>query len=175
MPGVADSAHQFDPTASISPLADLERSVRGSKLIVGPRAMIDAFVKVKFAGGAGDVVIGADSHLNAGCVIYSGAGVTLGDGVRVAANCTFATPNHAFMDADIPIHKQGFLPSRGGIMLEDDVWIGANCVLLDGALIRKGAVIAAGSVVRGEVPAFHVMGGNPLRMLKVRTPGGRPA
>jgi acetyltransferase-like isoleucine patch superfamily enzyme len=171
----AETAHQFDPTASISPLADLERSTRGSRLIVGPRAMIDAFVKVKFAGGAGDVVIGEDSHLNSGCVVYSGAGVRLGVGVRVAANCTFATPNHAYMDADIPIRRQGFLPDRGGIVIEDDVWIGANCVLLDGALIRRGAVIAAGSIIRGEAPAFHVMGGNPLRVLKVRTPGGKAA
>jgi virginiamycin A acetyltransferase len=171
----AGPAHLVDPTASISPLADLERSTRGSRLIIGPRAMIDAFVKVKFVGGTGDVRIGADSHLNSGCVVYSGAGVTMGDGVRVAANCTFATPNHAYMDADIPIRSQGFLPSRGGIILEDDVWIGANCVLLDGALIRRGAVIAAGSVVRSEVPAFHVMGGNPLRLLNVRTPGGRAA
>ena len=165
-------AHLIDPTASISPLCDLERSSRGSKLIVGPRAMIDAFVKIKFVGGLGDVVLGDDSHINAGCVIYSGAGVRIGNGVRIAANCTFATPNHAFMDRDVPIRLQGFLPSRGGIVIEDDVWIGANCVLLDGALIRTGAVIAAGSVIRSEVPAWHVVGGNPWQIIKTRISAG---
>ncbi len=160
--------HLIDPAASISPLSDLERSSRGSRLIVGPGAMIDAFVKIKFVGGQGDVVLGEDSHINSGCVIYSGAGVRIGSGVRIAANCTFATPNHAFMDRDTPIRLQGFLPSRGGIVIEDDVWIGANCVLLDGALIRTGAVIAAGTVVRGEVPPWHVVGGNPWQVIKVR-------
>ncbi len=160
--------HQIDPTATISPLCDLERSSRGSRLTVGPRALIDAFVKVKFVGGLGDVALGADSHINSGCVIYSGAGVTIGQGVRIAANCTFATPNHAYMDRDTPIRLQGFLPDRGGIVIEDDVWIGANCVLLDGALIRTGAVIAAGTVVRGEVLAWHVVGGNPWRTIKTR-------
>ena len=53
-------------------------------------------------------------------------------------------------------------PSRGGIVIEDDVWIGANCVLLDGAVLRRGCVIGAGSLVRGEVPAYAVHAGHPL-------------
>jgi virginiamycin A acetyltransferase len=162
------TCHQIDETAQISALADLEISTRGSRLIIGPRAMIDAFVKIKFAGGSGDIVIGPESQLNSGCVLYSGNGITFGSGVRVAANCTFAPVNHAFMDADKPIWSQGFLPSRGGITIEDDVWIGASCVFLDGTLIRRGAVIAAGTVVRGEVPAFTVVGGNPWKILKHR-------
>ena len=48
------------------------------------------------------------------------------------------------------------------LVIEDDVWIGANVVLLDGAVLRRGCVIGAGSVVRGEVPAYSVQGGNPL-------------
>jgi acetyltransferase-like isoleucine patch superfamily enzyme len=47
-------------------------------------------------------------------------------------------------------------------VIEDDVWIGANCVLLDGALLRRGCVIGAGSLVRGEVEAYSVQAGNPL-------------
>ena len=135
---------------------------------MGAGAVIDAFVKIKFAGGSGDVVIGEGSQLNSGCVLYSGNGITLGQGVRVAANCTFAPVNHAFMDADQSIWSQGFLPSRGGILIEDDVWVGANCVFLDGAVVRRGAVIAAGSVIKGEVPAYHVVGGNPWVVLKRR-------
>ena len=160
--------HLIDPTARISPLADLETSARGSKFVVGPGAMVDAFVKLKYAGGSGDVVIGANSYLNSGCVLYSGHGITIGSDVLVAANCTFAPTNHAFSDPDKPIRLQGFQPSRGGIVVEDDVWIGANCVLLDGTIIRKGAVIAAGTVVRGEVPALAIYGGTPPRVLGTR-------
>jgi acetyltransferase-like isoleucine patch superfamily enzyme len=85
--------------------------------------------------------------------------------VLVAANCTFAPTNHAFVCADVPIVSQGFQPSRGGIVVEDDVWIGANCVILDGAVIHRGAVIGAGSVVVGELAANTVYAGNPLRVI----------
>ena len=67
-----------------------------------------------------------------------------------------------------PIAQQGFQPSRGGIVVEDDVWIGANCVILDGAIIRKGAVVGAGSVVSGELAAYTVYAGNPLRQIRRR-------
>lgn len=63
------------------------------------------------------------------------------------------------------IKAQRFRPSKGGILLEDDVWIGANCVILDGAILRQGCVIGAGSVVRGEVPAYSINVGNPLRLV----------
>ncbi len=157
-----------DPTVSISDLADIENSVRGSRFAVGSNSMIDAFVKIKFSGGSGDIVIGRYCYINAGCVLYSGNGITLGNNVLVAANCTFAPTNHAFADRDMPIRLQGFQASRGGIVVEDDVWIGANCVILDGAHIGQGCVIAAGSVVRGRLDPFGVYGGSPLTRLSER-------
>ncbi len=53
-------------------------------------------------------------------------------------------------------------------MIEDDVWIGANCVILDGVHIGRGSVIAAGSVVREHLDEGMVYGGNPLRALRRR-------
>ena len=160
--------HQIDPSARISPMADLETSQRGSKLVIGAGSMIDSFVKVKFAGGSGDVVIGRNSYINSGTAIYSGNGVRIGNDVLVAAHCTFAPVNHAFDDPETPIRLQGFQPSRGGILIEDDVWLGANVVLLDGTHIGRGAVIAAGSVIRGAVPALAIYGGSPPRVLGMR-------
>jgi acetyltransferase-like isoleucine patch superfamily enzyme len=158
----------IDPTAAISPLADIERSVRGTLIQIGPRTMVDAFVKIKPAGGSGQVVIGADCAINSGTVIYTGNGVRIGDAVAIAANCTLAPTNHAFDDRDRRIRDQGFQPSRGGIEIEDDVWIGAGVVILDGAVIRKGAVVAAGSVVRGEVEAYAIYAGSPARRIGAR-------
>lgn len=159
---------RIHPEARVSDLADIEDSVRGSIIEVGARSVIDAFVKIKPAGGDGDLVIGEDSVINSGCVLYTGNGIHIGRGVAVAANCTFAAVNHEYRQRAIPIRDQGFRPSKGGIVLEDDVWIGANCVILDGAIIRHGCVIGAGSVVRGEVPAFSVQAGNPLALLSWR-------
>ena len=156
-------------TARISPLADIEDSVRGTRIVIEDEAVIDAFVKIKPAGGNGDVVIGRDTIVNSGTVIYSGNGVTLGAHVRVAANCTFAAANHEMAARGLLIRDQGFKPSRGGIQVEDDVWIGANCVLLDGAILRRGCVIGAGAVVREEIPAYSIHAGSPLRQIGERT------
>lgn len=153
----------IDATAHISPLADVEDSVKGTKIVIGPRVVLDSFVKIKPAGGMGDLYIDEGSHINSGTVIYTGNGVKIGKGVLIAANCTLAPTNHEFGRADVPIMVQRFKASRGGIAIEDDVWIGANSVILDGAVIRRGAVIGAGSVVRAELAAYTVYAGNPLR------------
>ena len=149
-------------TARVSLLADIEDSVRGSRIVIGANSSIDAFVKIKPAGGSGDLLIGARTVINSGCVLYTGNGVVIGDDCAIAANCTFAPVNHNFARRDIPINRQGFQPSKGGILLENDVWIGANCVILDGAIIRRGAVVGAGSLVRGEVASYTIVAGNPL-------------
>ena len=159
---------KIDPTAKISPLADIEESVRGTLIQIGPRTMVDSFVKIKPAGGMGELVIGADCAINSGTVIYTGNGVRIGDGVAIAANCTLAPTNHEFKDRDRPIREQGFQPSRGGIVIGDDVWLGSNVVLLDGAVIGKGAIIAAGAVVRGEVEPYAIYGGVPARRIGER-------
>ncbi len=149
------------PTARVSPLADIEESVRGTRIVIGDGTVIDAFVKIKPAGGSGDVEIGAGSVINSGCVLYTGNGIRIGANVLIAANCTLAPTGHAFADPSRPIRAQGFRPSRGGIEVGDDVWIGANCVLLDGARIGTGSVIGASSLVRGDIPPFSIAHGTP--------------
>ncbi len=151
----------IDPTAKISPLADIEPSARGTPIRIGARTMIDAFVKIKPAGGSGEVNIGADCAINSGTVMYTGNGITLGDAVLIAANCTLAPTNHAIADRERRIRDQGFMPSRGGIVIEDDVWLGANVVDLDGAHIATGCVIAAGAVVRGKLEPYGIYAGVP--------------
>ncbi|PQJ96617.1 acyltransferase [Chromatium okenii] len=158
----------IDPTARISPLSDIEDSVRGSKIIIGAYSNIDSFVKIKPAGGSGNLIVGEYVFINSGCVFYVGNGIQIGNHVAIAANCTFAPVNHAYSNRQQLIREQGFLPSKGGILIEDDVWIGANCVLLDGAFLRRGCVIGAGSIVRGELAAYTVYAGTPLQKIAER-------
>jgi virginiamycin A acetyltransferase len=153
---------EIHPSARLSTLADIEDSVRGSRIIIGAYSIIDSFVKIKPTGGVGNVIIGAKSVINSGSVLYSGNGISIGDNVAIAANCTLAPVNHAYKDSSRLINSQGFLDSKGGIVIEDDVWIGSNCVVLDGAILRKGVVVGAGSIVRGELLAYGVYMGNPL-------------
>ena len=163
---------KIDPTAKVSPLADIEESVRGTLIEIGPRTMVDAFVKIKPAGGSGEVVIGADCAINSGTVMYTGNGIRIGDAVLIAANCTLAPTNHEFADAGRRIRDQGFQPSRGGIVIEDDVWLGANVVVLDGAVIGQGCVVAAGAVVRGVLEPYSIYAGAPAKRVGAR---GDPA
>lgn len=160
--------NQISDKATISSLADIEVSVKGSKLIVANKVVIDAFVKIKFTGGMGDIIIGAGSYINSGCVLYSGNGILIGEDVLVAANCTFAPVNHEYKKKDKTIKAQRFGPSKGGIIIEDDVWIGAGVIILDGSVIRKGCVIGAGSIVKGTTDLYGIYAGNPLTFKKFR-------
>lgn len=158
-----------DPSARISKLADIDQSSRGTRIIVGAHSMIDSFVRIKCAGGTADVVIGEHCYVNSGCVLYSGNGIQMGHHVLIAANCTLAPVNHACKDRSRLIIDQRFLPSKGGIVIEDDVWIGAGAVVLDGAILRQGVVVGACSLVRGELEAYGIYAGNPLRKIGERT------
>jgi len=159
------------PSATVSPHADIEDSVHGSKIVISDGANIDSFVKIKPAGGEGDVHIGRNCSINSGVVIYIGNGVHIGDDVAIGANTTIAPTNHEFRDPNRPMNQQRFLHSRGGIMIEDDVWIAANCVILDGAILRRGSIIAAGGLVRHELPPYSVNVGSPAKTVGFRGEG----
>ncbi|MCI5133593.1 MAG: acyltransferase [Candidatus Electrothrix sp. AW2] len=159
---------QIHPEAKISSLADIEESVRGTHIAIGQYSVVDSFVKMKPVGGTGDILIGSNVFINSGCVLYSGNGIVIGDNTAVAANCVFAPVNHAFNDRNQLIREQRFKESKGGIIIEEDVWVGAGSVLLDGSVLRKGCVIGAMSLVRGEVSAYSIQVGNPLRVIGQR-------
>lgn len=156
---------KIDPTAFISKNAEIEDSIRGSFITIGPKVVIDSFVKIKPAGGNGNVFIGENTVINSGCIFYSGNGIKIGRDCLIAANCILAPVNHNYLSKKEKIRDQGFQPSKGGIIIEDDVWIGANCVVLDGSILRKGCVVGAMSLVRGEVSCYTIQAGNPLKQI----------
>lgn len=150
----------IDETAKISRYADIETSVKGSRFKIGARSLIDSFVKIKAAGGTGDIEIGQNVQINSGCVLYSGNGIWIADNVSIAANCTFAPVNHHYMHKNVLICEQGFAPSKGGIIIEEDVWVGAGTILLDGTILKRGTVIGAGSLISGKSEAYSVYAGS---------------
>ncbi|CAM2935267.1 acyltransferase [Paenibacillus sediminis] len=154
--------------ANISKLADIEPSVKGTTIIIEDGVMIDSFVKIKAVGGTGNVIVGKNTNINSGCVIYSGNGVTIGENVLIAANCTLAPVNHEYRSKHSLIREQRFMPSKNGIVIEDDVWIGANTVILDGAILRKGCVVGANSMVNKELEPYSINVGSPTRKVGMR-------
>lgn len=77
--------------------------------------------------------------------------------------------NHCFTRADVPILQQGHQP--GAIVIGDDVWIGANCVITPDVCIGRGAVVGAGAVVTRDVAPFSIVGGVPARPIGRRDHG----
>lgn len=152
----------------IDPLAVVTPSVRGTWIRIGAFTKVHPFAVIKAVGGTGDVVIGEHCQINPQCVLYSGSGIHLGNHVLLAPGVMLVPANHAYHRLDVPISQQGFLPSKGGITIGDDVWIGAQCVVLDGVSIGRGAIIGAGSVVTRSVPAWEIWAGTPARRISSR-------
>lgn len=84
----------------------------------------------------------------------------------IAPNCMLAGGNHNFDDISKPMREQG--DNSKGIIIEDDVWVGANCIILDGVCIRRGSIIGAGSVVTKNIEKFSIAVGNPCKVIKKR-------
>ncbi|HRH95827.1 MAG TPA: acyltransferase [Prosthecobacter sp.] len=168
MPPDSSNALTLGEGVYISPDARIHPSTRGTRIIIGAHTQIYDFVCIRAVGGTGDLVMGEHCYINPHCVMFTGNGITLGNYVLLAPGVMLMPANHAFDRRDIPVRHQGFLESKGGISIEDDVWIGANSVILDGTHIGKGAVIAAGSVVRGQVPPYEIWGGTPAMKIKNR-------
>lgn len=161
-------ANIFDESAKVSVKASIEVSSRGTNTVIGKNSVVDDFVKIKHVGGTGDVIIGNNVYLNSFTVIYSGNGVKIGSNTAIGPNCSIVPINHKFDDKNRLISEQRFAESKGGIVIEEDVWIGAGVIILDGAFIRKGAVIGAGSLVNKEVEAYSINIGSPCRKVGSR-------
>lgn len=146
----------------------IHRSKRGNRIVLGKHTQIYDHVVVRCVGGGGDIIIGEHCYINPGCVLYSGNGIRFGNYVLLAPGVKVVPSNHAFDSRKTVIRHQGFMKSKGGVVIEDDVWVGANAVLLDGAHVGRGAIVAAGAVVSGHVPAFEIWGGVPARKLRDR-------
>ena len=112
--------------------------------------------------------IGSHVYFNSHVMINADLGglIRIGDHVSIGPNVVMRASNHIFEDRNIPIQKQGHRP--GKIMIEDDVWIGANVTVLSDVTIGKGAVIAAGAVVTKDVPSYSIVGGIPAKEIAQR-------
>lgn len=97
-------------------------------------------------------------------VLRGQGGITIGDNVYTAPLVQMLAVNHVFNDLSRPIIEQGI--TAQGIVVEDDVWIGAGAIILDGVRVGKGAVIAAGAVVTRNVPPHSMVGGVPAQIIK---------
>ncbi len=115
----------------------------------------------------GTITFGDYSGVGEGVNIYGHGNVTVGKNCLIAMGSCILSSNHSIPNIHSTINSQPdiLLPT----LIEDDVWIGANSVILGGITIGKGAVIAAGSVVHKDIPPYAIAAGNPVRIIKYRS------
>ena len=133
-------------------------------LEIGDNCYVGRFVQI--SPQKGTIAIGNNCTVHAFCVLLGEGGIRVGNDVRIAPSTVIASANHTFLRRDIPIWKQDM--KALGITIGDDVWIGANCTILDGVTIGNGAIIAAGAVVTRDVEEFSIVGGVPAKLIKFR-------
>lgn len=138
----------------------------GASVVIGDEVYINKDTIIELGKG-GSLSIGDRTTIQPNCQFsaYTGT-IKIGDDVQIAPNCAFYPYDHG-MYLDKPMNTQPLL-SKGGIVVEDDVWLGYGVIVLDGVRIGRGAVIGAGSVVNQDIPSGAIAVGVPVRVVKNR-------
>lgn len=131
-----------------------------NKFSLGSKSIIEDFATIN--NGVGDVIIGNNCGIGISNVIIGP--VTMGNYVMLAQNIVISGLNHGYEDVTLPPRVQKVVTKQ--ITINDNVWIGANCVVTAGVTIGKHAIIGAGSVITKSIPEYSVAVGNPARVIK---------
>ena len=127
---------------------------------LGDYSVIESFACINNA--VGDVLIGDHTRIGLHNTIIGP--VEIGSHVNMAQGITVTALNHNFDDTEKRIDEQGV--STNPVTIEDDVWIGANAVILPGVTIGNHCVVAAGAVVTKDVPPHSLVAGVPAKVIK---------
>ena len=121
----------------------------------------------------GELVLHDNVALSPNVHVGADAGrIEIGAHTAVGPGTVIRAANHCIARKDVPIMHQGHVP--GQIVIEEDVWIGANCVITPDVRIGRGAVVGAGAVVTRNVAPFSIVGGVPAKLIGMRGQGNQP-
>lgn len=119
-------------------------------------------------GSGLDIIIGDNSSIGINAVVPSN--IIIGDNVMMGPNCYVLERNHAFSRIDIPMIEQDYEEKKQTI-IGDDVWIGRQVLMTPGRIIKKGTIIAAGTILCKNFDEYSVVGGNPSKLIRNRKNG----
>lgn len=156
-------------------MAEDYREIQGlSKqgIIFGDGVTIGRFAMIRPSGyyerdvGAG-LKVGDYSNIEAYCYIGCSGQIEVGSNVLIGPRVSISAENHKFSQLDMPIREQEV--TRQPIVIQDDCWLGSNCVITAGIKIGKGSIIAAGAVVTKDVAPYSIVRGVPAKVIRMRT------
>lgn len=138
------------------------RVMNGARISIGDRTLIESHCHLL---SQGDLLIGADGFLGAGCTLVAHDRIEIGTDALIAANVTIRDQDHRVASSTMPFRLQGFVTDP--VTVGDNVWVGANAVVLKGVAIGGSTVVAAGAVVTRDLPARAVAAGVPARVIRM--------
>lgn len=136
---------------------------------LGSHCLLDNHVQLHYQGPnplQRQILIGNNVYLAADVQLNSQAHIQIGDDVMIGAGTRLIDHNHGFRSLERPMRAQPI--EAAPISIEDDVWIGANVIILKGITVGRGSVIGAGSVVTRSIPPGQIWVGNPARFVRSR-------
>ncbi len=136
------------------------------RIVLHDRVTLDTNARLVAANDA-TIEIGENSSIGMGSIINAGRDVTIGRGTITAGYCYLNVSDHRFA-AGVPIRAQGF--HHEPIAIGEDCWLGAYVFVMRGARIGNGAVISAGAMVEGDIPANSICQGRPATPVRYRRP-----
>ncbi len=164
---VSHNAFQLGPNVFIDDGVIIFKDIDGGPVDLSAGVHLHRDVIVQ-TGHQGCITIGERTHVQPRCVFSAYVGqIRVGSFGEIAPHCAFYSYDHGYA-LNQRIRRQP-LTSKGGIVIEDDVWLGFGVIVLDGVTIGKGAVIGAGAVVTRDIPENAIAAGVPARVMKART------
>lgn len=145
------------------------------RFIVGENSYIGKYTQIVLVDEACENAV--DSYIKIGDNTYigefnniraSGGHIIIGNDCLISQHITLVASGHNYSKCT-QIRKQEWTKNKINIIIEDDVWIGANSIIMPGCILEKGCIVAAGSVVTKNVPSYAIVAGNPAKVIKYRT------
>ncbi len=125
-----------------------------------------AFRRGVLLAGHGELRIGDGTAINDRCTLTCYDQIHIGRDVMLAPNVMVLDVSHRHDAGDAPMAQQGH--NHAPVHIGDDVWIGAHCIVTQGVTIGRGAIVAANSVVTGDIPEYAIAAGSPAVVKKFR-------
>lgn len=114
----------------------------------------------------GKISLGDDCRIHPMCFLDSPGGIEIGSHVGIASGTQIYTQEHKYKDKNVLYYRQEVELAK--VVIEDDVWVGANSLILAGVTLKRGTVVAAGSVVTKDSEPYSVIAGVPARKIAQR-------
>lgn len=145
---------------------DFESLSIGKEVWIGPYADIVVLTSTTYSPVKGKLTIGDRVVIGSGANIRAAGGmIAIGDNALLGQRVSLIAANHV-LDKQAPYRDLPWDSEKTGVILEENVWIGAGVVILPGCTVGKNAVVAAGAVVTECIPPNQVWAGVPAKLLR---------